>query len=84
MGKARGQKIMDTPGDFPLSKDDLAHLAGEELALVAARLRDARKTLRRDWEQLSPRERSEHSRLARELEAQHQALLDEIEMNRLA
>ncbi len=66
----------------PLSKAERAHLAGEALAAVSTRLREARKRLRRDWAQLTPRARSELSRGVRELELQQQALQEEVEANR--
>lgn len=68
----------------PLSPEELALRAGAELAVVEVRLKEARKALRRDWAHLTPRARSEQSRGVRELELQHKALLDEIDMARLA
>lgn len=63
-------------------------LAIEQLALVSAQLKAAQKTLRRDWAQLKPRQRSEQSKHVKVLEAQEKALqeeigLKEIEMSRL-
>lgn len=63
-------------------------IAIEHLSEVSAQLHSARKELRRDWEQLQPRERSEQSRRVKALEAQESALQEEIdlkssELNRL-
>ena len=56
--------------------------ANEQLALVSSRLKEMQKILRRDWAQLSPRERSDLSRRVKELEAEQKSLEDELEMNR--
>ena len=55
--------------------------AEQELEGVLKALKEARKCLRRDWEHLTPRERSAQSRIVKELEQQKQALEDEIEMS---
>jgi hypothetical protein len=49
---------------------------------ILKRLKDERKILARDWERLTPRERSAQSRIVKELEQQKHALEEEIEMNR--
>lgn len=77
---------MDTQQPEPspsLSQEELAFHAKAELALVAAKLKEARKILRRDWAHLTPRARSEQSRSVRELELQEKTLLDEIDMYRM-
>ncbi len=55
----------------------------EQLALVSAQLQAAQKTLRRDWAQLKPRQRSEQSRVVKDLEEQERALQEEIELKEL-
>lgn len=76
-------KMMDTERtDQPLSTEQAADAAGADLVIVSARLREAQKILRRDWEQLSPRQRSQQSRRVRELELEQESLLEQIEMNR--
>lgn len=55
----------------------------EQLALVSAQLKAAQKVLRRDWSQLKPRQRSEQSRIVKELEEQERALQEEIELKEL-
>ena len=57
-------------------KLDSAH---EELKIVEKKLREMRKILYRDWETMSPRERSSQSRIIKELEQQRNALLETIE-----
>jgi cytoplasmic iron level regulating protein YaaA (DUF328/UPF0246 family) len=59
-------------------KLDLAH---EELEIVEKKLREMRKILYRDWEAMSPRERSSQSRIVKELEERQRSLVDEIEIN---
>lgn len=54
-------------------KLDLAH---EKLKVVEKKLREMRKILNRDWEQMSPRNRSSQSRIVKELEQQRQTLID--------
>ena len=66
--------------DSPLSKQEQADAANEQLKIVLQELKAARKILARDWEQLTPRERSTHSREVKELERQQQDLLKEIEL----
>jgi len=53
----------------------------EELDSVLKQLKEAKKVLRRDWPQLSARERSSQSRGVKQLEERKQELLDAIEMN---
>ena len=55
---------------------DLAH---EELKVVEKELREERRILNRDWEQLSPRERSSQSRVVKDLEERKATLLETIE-----
>ncbi len=57
-------------------KLDLAH---EELKDVELKLRAMRKVLNRDWEQMSPRDRSAQSRIVKEFEQQRQTLRETIE-----
>ncbi len=85
---------MDTPqgdtshGDTPQSNtasptgDEARELAIEELQAVLKRLKEAKKVLARDWAQMTPRERSAHSKVVKEIEQQKQSLLDTIEMSR--
>lgn len=60
----------------------LSDLAYEQLAGVEQQLKAAKKILARDWECLTPRERSAHSRLVKELEQQQQALQETIAIQR--
>jgi hypothetical protein len=79
---------MDTPRDTPqadtasLTGDEARELALEELQSVLKRLKEAKKVLARDWAQMTPRERSAHSKFVKEIEQQKQSLLDTIEMSR--
>ncbi len=57
-------------------KLDSAH---QELKVVEKKLRAVRKLLYRDWEAMSPRERSSQSRIVKELEQQRNSLLETIE-----
>jgi len=57
-------------------KLDSAH---QELRSVEKKLREMRKILNRDWETMSPRDRSAQSRIVKELEQQRNALLETIE-----
>lgn len=59
-------------------KLDLAH---QDLKVVEKKLREMRKILNRDWEQMAPRERSSQSRIVKELEDRQRSLVDEIEIN---
>lgn len=54
--------------------------ARDELKTVETQLRAARKILKRDWPQMSPRERSSQSRVVKELEERQRILTDEIEI----
>lgn len=54
-----------------------------ELDGVLKQLKDARKILARDWEQMTPRERSAASRLVKQLEQREHTLLEEIQMSGL-
>ncbi len=62
--------------------DEARELALEELQCVLKRLKEAKKVLARDWAQMTPRERSAHSKLVKQIEQQKQSLLDTIEMSR--
>lgn len=73
--------LMDTQPQPAPSKQDLVDLASEQLKVVSQKLKAVRKVLARDWEGLSPRERSVLSRQVKDLERQQQALRDEIEVN---
>jgi FixJ family two-component response regulator len=55
--------------------------AEEQLQELLKALKEARRVLRRDWEQMTPRERSTQSRVVKELEHKKVLLEDEIEMN---
>ena len=57
-------------------KLDLAH---EELHVVEKELREERRILNRDWEALSPRERSSQSRVVKDLEEREHVLRETIE-----
>jgi hypothetical protein len=75
---------METEGNAQSQqREGLADRASEELRQVEMDLRQARKLLARDWESLTPRERSAHSRRVKALEEQERALAETIEMNRL-
>ena len=60
----------------PAQQRDEAHARLEQLEKD---LRATRKILARDWEELSPRERSAHSRDAKEIETQQKALREFLE-----
>jgi hypothetical protein len=53
----------------------------QELNRIAQALKEAQKCLRRDWENLAPRERSAQSRVVKELEQRKKSLEEEIEMS---
>ena len=75
---------MDSPPEQPsiIDASEQARLhAEQQLQAVLAELKEARKSLRRDWEHLAPRERSAQSRVVKELEQQARLLEQEIEMN---
>ena len=67
--------------DAPLSKQELVDAANAQLQNVLKNLKETKRILARDWEQLTPRERSAHSREVKALEQQKKALFEEIEMN---
>jgi hypothetical protein len=48
--------------------DEARELAIEELQSVLKRLKEAKKVLARDWAQMTPRERSAHSKFVKEIE----------------
>ncbi len=62
--------------------EELTDRANAQLESVLKNLKDTKKILNRDWEQLSPRERSAYSRRVKEMEQEKQALLEVLEMNR--
>ena len=66
--------------DAKQSSQAALDLAIEQLAMVSQQLKAAQKALRRDWEQLKPRQRSEQSKQVKQLEEQQQMLLKEIEL----
>ncbi len=69
------------PQGKPLSSEqEQLDAASEKLVGVTARLKAAQKILRRDWPNLTPRQRSELSRNVRELEREHTSLQEEMEM----
>jgi hypothetical protein len=71
------------PSSFsPDAREEARERAYEQLNSILKRLKDERKILARDWERLTPRERSAQSRIVKELEQQKHALEEEIEMNR--
>ena len=72
--------IQSQPDSIP-SHMQSTDLVDEELKGVITKLKEARKILARDWEQMTPRERSAVSRIVKELEQQEQALREEIEMS---
>jgi acyl-CoA reductase-like NAD-dependent aldehyde dehydrogenase len=63
-----------------LSKQEQADAANEQLKTILQELKVARKILARDWAQLTPRERSAHSRKVKDLEVQQENLLKELEL----
>jgi len=62
-----------TPATPALIQQDIIQ---EQLDSLLTRLKAAKKVLARDWETLSPRERSFASRVVKDLEAERQVLLD--------
>lgn len=66
---------------FDSSKEEIHDALTARLTALRADLKEAQKVLRRDWEGLSPKERSARSREVKRMEDEEQALLDEIEMN---
>jgi hypothetical protein len=70
-----------SPQNASLTNQERADVAREQLTIVEAELREARKVLQRDWPSMTPRERSAQSRIVREWEMQERTLIDEIEMN---
>ncbi|HEX8237750.1 MAG TPA: hypothetical protein VF600_17540 [Abditibacteriaceae bacterium] len=77
-----------SPGEAPHtdtsspSGDESRENAIGELGHVLKRLKEAKKVMARDWTQMTPRERSAHSKHVKEIEQQKQSLLDTIEMSR--
>lgn len=64
-----------------LSSEELLDLANERLKIVLQNLKEAKRVLARDWEQLSPRERSAYARDVKNWEQQQKKLLEEIEIH---
>lgn len=60
--------------------EERGDLAKQQLESVSQSLRATKKILARDWEQLSPRQRSAYARQVKALEQQQKALLQEIEL----
>jgi len=76
--------MMDLPPQnlsFIDAKEEARDRADQQLQGVLKALKESRKCLRRDWEHMSPRERSAQSRVVKELEEQQRLLEEEIEMN---
>lgn len=67
------------PDDTPFSNLEKLDLAHEELAVVEKELREMRRIIYRDWEQMSPRDRSSQSRIVKELEQRRDDLLETIQ-----
>jgi len=66
----------------PTSSQEAARdRAEQQLQVVFNELKEARRILRRDWEQMTPRERSSQSRVVKDLEDMQRKLEDEVEMN---
>ena len=65
----------------PLSNEDLLDLANAQLKEVLQNLREAKRVLARDWQQLSPRERSAGARQVKLWESRQKTLLEEIEIH---
>lgn len=61
--------------------EELRDRVAQRLKIVVENLRQAKKTLARDWSQMTPRERSAASRLVKEIEQEKQSLLDTLAMN---
>ena len=71
--------MTSSPDDNPLSDLEKFDLAQEELAVVEKELREMRRIIYRDWEQMSPRDRSAQSRVVKELEQRKEQLLETIQ-----
>ena len=56
--------------------------AAADLAALAAGLKEARKVLLRDWEALTPKERSAGTRAVKNLETKQRELRDFLDMHR--
>ena len=56
--------------------------AGADLIAVGAQLKEARKVLLRDWEALTPKERSAGSRIVKALESRQRELQEFLDMHR--
>ena len=70
---------MTSSPDDEVARIENLDLAHEELKVVEKSLREERRILNRDWEQMSPRERSSQSRVVKELEERKATLLETIE-----
>jgi FtsZ-binding cell division protein ZapB len=66
--------------EFTPTRQELVDIADAQLEIVALRLKEVQKVLRRDWPNLTPRQRSELSREVKELERQQNSLHEEIKM----
>ena len=67
---------MNPPPDSGLTPAQRRDEAHAQLAQLDKDLRATRKILARDWEQLTPRDRSAHSRQVKEMEQKQQVLRD--------
>ncbi len=69
-----------TPKTSPSAEESL-DLAKAQLKDVLLNLKEAKRVLARDWEQLSPRERSAYARQVKMWEGRQKTLLEEIEIH---
>jgi hypothetical protein len=67
--------------ETPRSAEELLDLANEQLKTVLQNLKEAKRVLARDWEQMSPRERSAYARQVKVWEERQKTLLEEIEIH---
>ncbi len=67
--------------EAPLSAEELLDLANAQLKDVLQNMKEAKRVLARDWEQLSPRERSAYARQVKMWEERQKTLLEEIEIH---
>lgn len=65
-----------------LSATEILDQANDELNIVLKELKAARKVLARDWESMTPRERSNQSRVVKDLEQREATLLETLDMYR--
>ena len=67
--------------ETPPSSEELLDLAKAQLKDVLLNLKEAKRVLARDWEQMSPRDRSSYARQVKMWEGQQKTLLEEIEIH---